>query len=564
MAGQSTAWLEDESRADLNERVKMEVELTDEEEVAKEMFDATYNRVDIVSGPASGMRFVVLKAGESQDPMAVWKVKYSAEEQRTMLAAGKAFKGPDGEPSYPIADGADLKSAIHAVGMGNESHDSIRKYIIKRAKAMGKSSEIPDTWAADGSLKEAPVAKSTAAVKKAGVVGDDPAAEIVSGDDEPLATADELDAEKETNADGVGVPTESPGDPDDPTSPAWEAVDAARARQALQLTIALQRLVTVAQNREAQEGALGADEDSFENVWNLSDVLDALDCVLELLAPFAVTEQAEADQRTAEQTIVLKSGRILSANNEAAIKSAVESLQSVLASLPEAPVVKGQESDVSESEAVTKAKGDPQVAVYTADGKLVGTVDQADLNPIAAPAPPEGGDAQSPTPAPDNPDDTDSDDDSGSDDDETVTAPDAAPTGDPAAQAAAPVTAPAEEVAPVAKSEEIAAVVKSAIDEATKTITEGYENVIKQLSDRLAYVEAQPAPGGPLLSGLPSGGGFTPAGNGHMELRGQNATGDPELMAVAKALNEETDPVRQADLRREMTRLSFKRAYSAQ
>ena len=74
--------------------------------------------------------------------------KYNAFELRTMKAKGQTM--PD--MSYPIADAEDLDNAIKAVGMGNADHDSIRKYIMGRAKALGKSSMIPETWNADGSL----------------------------------------------------------------------------------------------------------------------------------------------------------------------------------------------------------------------------------------------------------------------------------------------------------------------------------------------------------------------------------------------------------------------------
>ena len=78
--------------------------------------------------------------------------KYSAEQLRQMLARGQAMRNPSGDPSYPIADTEDLGNAIHAVGLGGAANNSIRRYIMGRAKAMGKTSMIPDTWQADGSL----------------------------------------------------------------------------------------------------------------------------------------------------------------------------------------------------------------------------------------------------------------------------------------------------------------------------------------------------------------------------------------------------------------------------
>jgi hypothetical protein len=77
--------------------------------------------------------------------------KYSTADMEELGAAGHAFKNPDGHWSYPIDDEEDLANAIKAVGRGGASHDAIRKYIVKRAKALGKSDSIPENWASSGS-----------------------------------------------------------------------------------------------------------------------------------------------------------------------------------------------------------------------------------------------------------------------------------------------------------------------------------------------------------------------------------------------------------------------------
>ena len=56
-------------------------------------------------------------------------------------------------PRYQIRNGTDLDRAIKAVGRGSGSHNTIRAYIIRRAKALGLSSKIPGNWNSDGSLK---------------------------------------------------------------------------------------------------------------------------------------------------------------------------------------------------------------------------------------------------------------------------------------------------------------------------------------------------------------------------------------------------------------------------
>lgn len=81
------------------------------------------------------------------------KGKYSADDLRRLLKQGKAMRNPNGDPSYPIADKADLSNAIRAVGRGSGDHNSIRAYIKRRAKALGASDMIPDNWKSDGSNK---------------------------------------------------------------------------------------------------------------------------------------------------------------------------------------------------------------------------------------------------------------------------------------------------------------------------------------------------------------------------------------------------------------------------
>ncbi|MBX7464965.1 hypothetical protein K1Y80_02565 [Streptomyces sp. MAG02] len=79
---------------------------------------------------------------------------YTADQKQDALAKGQAMKNADGEPAYPIKSKADLRKAIRAVGRGGADHDDIRAHIIHRAKALGLTSMIPDTWNKDGSMKE--------------------------------------------------------------------------------------------------------------------------------------------------------------------------------------------------------------------------------------------------------------------------------------------------------------------------------------------------------------------------------------------------------------------------
>lgn len=82
----------------------------------------------------------------------------SADQMRRLVKQGKAMPAPgqDRPGRFQIRDGSELDDAIRAVGRakgGGPGHDAVRRFIIKRAKALGLSSRIPDNWAADGSLK---------------------------------------------------------------------------------------------------------------------------------------------------------------------------------------------------------------------------------------------------------------------------------------------------------------------------------------------------------------------------------------------------------------------------
>lgn len=70
------------------------------------------------------------------------KRTFTAAERRESEAKGHAMPGG----RYPIENGEDLENAIHAVGRGKGSHAAIRAHIESRAKALGMTDKIPDTW----------------------------------------------------------------------------------------------------------------------------------------------------------------------------------------------------------------------------------------------------------------------------------------------------------------------------------------------------------------------------------------------------------------------------------
>jgi hypothetical protein len=483
------------------------IDLDDEEvEKAREMFDANIPEVDIVSGPASGMRFIVMKAEKEQDPLSV-----------------ALLKRPPQHPSL----------------------------VAKAAKA-AKSKETPVS-----ARTEAPVAP--------------PEEPVIKADGDP-----DLDASTIVVEDGSPVDAGTPG------SESWENVDAATAQKWTAILGRAKLALEYLADREGQEVAVGESE-AADNAWDLEDASSAIDFAIGVLASFAVGETTEAELAadggvikamqtfplTALETVegafaVKKAGRVLSGANEQAIRDAIASLTNVLATLPAAPVedavVKAQEVptlpqtpnepliaayDLSHApigvtvaskmlsfdqakERVTKAKGDPMVACYNANGDLLGVVDPDDLVPTAAGKPAETAD-DAPAPAdgdgaqPPNPDVAD------------------AAAANAATAAAAPVA-----VAPVAKAlDSMAETVRKAVADAIEAAEEGHQKVVKSLEDRLAKVETSPAPGGPLLSDRPHGG---PESGAH--LRDQGAGSNPALELVEKQLAVATDPSERTRLQR--------------
>ena len=81
-----------------------------------------------------------------------------AATMRKLQSQGQAIPNASGDPSFPVRNAGDLAKAIRAVGLVQPSTDAararVRVYLIARAKALGLSSQIPDSWNADGSLKD--------------------------------------------------------------------------------------------------------------------------------------------------------------------------------------------------------------------------------------------------------------------------------------------------------------------------------------------------------------------------------------------------------------------------
>lgn len=548
-----------------------------------ELVDADIERVDLVGKGANGIPFLIAKSAllpadavselikqaeptptpEHQEHMVtvsgspaaiaemiakapVRKKDFDTAERKHDAATGAAM--PDG--SYPIENKSQLSDAIHAVGRGSGSHDAIRRHIISRAKSLGASSEIPDNWNSDGSIKKA--------------AGD--------GMDDAPVEADDLipdDASAGSTAETM------PGSPD------WEQLDADTAAGLVGVLGRVKCALEWLCERESTE-AVTVDPDDADNAFDLQDAICQVECLIRCLAGFAAGEQLEASLPDEMEAVgkaaadvadplatlevfqaVTKAGRVLSSQNEQRVKQASALLSEVLASLPApvlpeapaAPVEKSEEDTMTEqvekaaeddaapvaeqntepasAEAdVVKAKGDPQVAVYTADGKLVGVVDQTDISPIAAPSAPEGGDEQSAH------DDSDSAPAAPADA-EPAPAADATEEGtDGAAEIPGTdtVQAPAEPTddsddEDVAKTSEI---VKAAVAESTAELAAE----LQLLKEQLAAYGQLPAPSGVRLNGATGTAGLAP----------RSPESADEVEELRKAAEAETDPKKREEL----------------
>jgi hypothetical protein len=73
--------------------------------------------------------------------------------RKAAAAKGAALPSKSGgAPRYPTPNVAYLKKAIRAVGRGKGDHNLIRRYLIRRANALGARNLIPDNWNSDGSV----------------------------------------------------------------------------------------------------------------------------------------------------------------------------------------------------------------------------------------------------------------------------------------------------------------------------------------------------------------------------------------------------------------------------
>jgi hypothetical protein len=330
-----------------------------------ELVDADIPRVDLVSQGANGIpRFLITKMGgplmsadDVRDLLA--KADYDTADRDRMANSGVAMD--DG--SYPIANRGDLTNAIHAVGRGGAAHDAIRRHIIRRAETLGASGEIPDSWAADGSLK-------TQVTKETNMPDDvTPDGEVAPDVTTALAPPDgpTMGAEYE------------------PGSPAWESIDAATAAKWTDILARAKAAIGVMSDRELAEAAAGHTEDAIE-ADKLAVAIAAVDSAIGILAPHAVNEAVEA--REGEAAMVGKTsderGPLVAEIKETTVDEIAKTDADTEPTVE--PVAKTEDATTGEQPAEAVAKAGSVTAVYDAAGRLVGVVDPSAITTVDQPA----------------------------------------------------------------------------------------------------------------------------------------------------------------------------------
>lgn len=336
-------------------------------------------------------------------------------------------------------------------------------------------------------------------------------------------------------AKNAGIEVSKADGADIPGTPAWEAVDAVTAQAAVQALQSLRQMVCAMRDREATEVAMG--DDDCDDVFALDQVDGALDCALTLLARFSVDEAEESSTGFAvtddDLAFVAKAGRRLSTATESALRQAMATMQAVLDGtlIPTKPT-DGASGAAQKEDAMSDETTDDttDVAKATAEDDTAKSAPTDDDAKVTA------------------------DDGDGADD--VVKAQQALAEAQARLAAAEAAVGKADPASAVLKSDEFATVLKSTLEGVVK---EALGDALKPLEDRLAVVEAQPMPGGPVLKGKAA----TMTAEQYKDMV-QPRGGDPleaELAPVLKALEAETDARRIAELRTEESRIKLRRLY---
>lgn len=418
----------------------------DTDDEITELAEIQSDRVDGVMAPANGIPFLVLK---SIAPGDVAKAEESTKTQNDLPDSAFAYVEPGGDKDddgnttprslrhFPVHDKAHAQNAL-ARAPQSEFGDKAMPKIVAAAKKFGI--DTGDNVAKADDMVDCP----TCAGKGT----------IMDGHrDCPDCDNGKVTPDKATTLAKADDTTDTvPADDGMPGSKSWEAADSARLQDATQLCVQLKQLLTDAAGREQTEGQT-VDPSDLDQAWTLQDACSMLDWLLGTVAAMAATEQHESDMAPDTADGVVKAGKTISTASAAKIKSARDHMVQGAAHLTD---LLGEGEPDQEVE-VTKEELD---AMLTArDDALL--VKMAELIKPAEAAPVVDGEVTKAA-------------------DETKSA-----TTDTTA------AAPAVEVL---KAADLESVLKSVMPEMIKA-------AVTPLEARLAVVENQPRPAGPMFNG---------------------------------------------------------------
>lgn len=117
--------------------------------MANRLHNVKLNEVSLVDSPANKHAMVQLfkrddsSAGweDGNYPSGIRKREFSDKERKRLAGTGAAMPGG----GYPIEDEEDLKNAIRAIGRA-KNPEKTKAHIRSRAKSLGLTDLIPDTW----------------------------------------------------------------------------------------------------------------------------------------------------------------------------------------------------------------------------------------------------------------------------------------------------------------------------------------------------------------------------------------------------------------------------------
>lgn len=275
------------------------------------------DRVDAVTVPATGMRFLVVKAldgkeGPSLDELLdkaqeddVWKAdrdKLHEQAEERAKKYGIEFKDGKGHLTPPKGKPTDPEQYADPVNYAypiDEGHIRAAVSYFNQDGQREAGGYTTEEWAIIGK-------RIAAAANK--LLGDG-----YKYEDGKIVTPN--------NQGDKGEAKKAAGNPDDASTPgsaAWEQADVDLMQRAVNAVMQAQSVVEAIRDREKAE-AVTADPDDWDQVQALEAVLDALAFALKELAGALFVEQAEAEEKGGgESTVansVTKAGRVMSKAN---------------------------------------------------------------------------------------------------------------------------------------------------------------------------------------------------------------------------------------------------------